>query len=178
MDFRSVAVIRHPLPAAWAAMRDELPAVAEHLDDVEAIEVVEREEPEAGVIRFVNVWQAAPKLPAAIARHLRPDMLAWTDRASWVDAEQACTWTITPHYFGGSVHCNGATRFEPAMGGRGTRITFAGIIDWDELTGSGALSTVLTRGAETVALRAIPSVFQKLAQAVAAYLDEASPEEA
>lgn len=173
MDFKSVTVVKAPVETVWGAMRDDLPEIAALLDDIESVTFVEREPVEPGVVRIVNIWQAAPNLPAAVARHVSPEMLAWTDTATWMNETRTCAWTIEPHYARDYMHCSGATRFEPAIGGRGTRITFRGEIGWArEGEGPKGLEGLFNRGIETVLPRVIPSVFQKLTKAVARHLEE------
>ena len=172
MKFKSVALIRHSVNATWIAMRDDLTDVAKLLDDVDSVRTEERTTQEDGVVRVVNVWRAAPKLPTAIARHVTPEMLTWTDTATWRDMEQICTWVIVPHYDVGGVRCEGSTRFEPAMGGSGTRLTLEGDLDWTGLSASGEFGALLSRGAGSVVMQIIPRVFQKLASALTQYLEK------
>jgi hypothetical protein len=101
-------------------------------------------------------------------------MLAWTDRAIWSAKAFECTWKIEPHFFADRVKSEGITRYEPAMGGRGTRVTFEGVLELSaaNLPGVPAVfeSAVLV-GVETFLGVLIPKNFRKLIAAAAKVLD-------
>jgi len=170
MESRTVTIVKHPLRSVWLAIRDWLPEIALKIDDIESVQLRERTEHDDGSVTVVNLWQACPKIPAIIAAHVRPEMLRWTDRATWTAKDFRCTWQIEPHYFSGRLECHGVTRYEAALGGRGTRLTFSTEM---RLVGapSGALETTLLAVAEPFLQALIPRIFQKVAAAVSAYLN-------
>jgi hypothetical protein len=108
----------------WAAIRDRLPEIVRLLDDIEGVTMQSREELPDGTVRLVNIWRAKPNLPAIVANHIKPEMLAWTDRAEYHPAVLVCSWKLEPHFLMERINCAGITRYEPAMGRRGTRVTF------------------------------------------------------
>ncbi len=174
MKFQTLALVRYPLPVAWNAMRDNLSQIADHLEDIESITMTERTDA-PGVVSLVNVWRAKPKLPEFLARHVDATKFAWTDRAEWKEASRTCQWRIEPHVFRSYFDSHGETRFEPAMGGRGTRITFSGEADIRISTlGDGVrkvLEDTLFKGAMSFAQGIISKNFRKMADALGAYLD-------
>ncbi len=174
MKFQTLALVRYPLPRAWNAMRDELPQLASHLEDIESITTTERTE-SPGVVSLVNIWRAKPKLPEFLARYVDTTKFAWTDRALWEEATKTCTWRIEPHMFGSYFESRGETRFEPAMGGRGTRITFSGEAEIKIGNVAGEVRKVLEdtlfKGAMSFAQGIIARNFRKMADALAAHLD-------
>ena len=174
MKFQTLALAKHPLPRIWGAMRDELSQLARHLDDIESITATERtESPEQ--ILIVNIWRAKPKLPEILARHVDTTKVAWTDRAVWDEKSKICRWRIEPHVFSSYFDCRGDTRFEPAMGGRGTRITFSGEAEIKiELVGNGVQKVIedtLLKGAMSFTQGIISKNFRKIVDALETHLD-------
>jgi hypothetical protein len=150
-------------------MRDRLPEIVRLIDDIEGVTVQSREELPDGTLRLVNVWRAKPNLPAIVANHIEPEMLAWTDHAEYDPAAFVCSWKLEPHFFAERISCVGVTRYEPAIGGRGTRVTF----DADLHLAIGALPGMpaLLEGAVSNAVEAfmtalVPRNFRKLMDAL------------
>lgn len=174
MKFQTLALVKHPLPRVWNVMRDELPQLAGHLDDIESITTTERTDA-PGEVSIVNVWRAKPKLPELLARHVDTTKFAWIDRALWHEASKTCRWRIEPQVFSSYFDSRGETRFEPAMGGRGTRITFSGEAeikignDGDRLRK--VLEETLFKGAMSFVQGIISRNFRKMADALGAHLD-------
>lgn len=174
MKFQTLALVKHPLPRVWKAMRDELPLLASRIDDIESITTTQRSE-SPGQISIVNIWRARPTLPEMLAKHVDTASLAWTDRAVWDEESKTCRWSIEPHVFSGHFECRGETRFEPAMGGRGTRITFSGEAEIKfGLFGDGVrkvLEDTLFKGAMGFVQDIISKNFRKIATALEKHLD-------
>ena len=173
MEFKTIAVVKFPIEEVWETMRDQLPMLSEFLEDIESITVQDKQEEQKGNLRVINIWQASPKLPSIIADRIKPEMLVWTDTAVWKEKTLTCDWIIDPHYFSGKVACQGNTRFEPAIGGRGTRITFAGDLKIDTSLGvSNMMGDLISKGVETILVKVIPNNFSKLSGAITRYLSE------
>ncbi|MBV7335253.1 hypothetical protein KFU94_44840 [Chloroflexi bacterium TSY] len=105
-----------------------------------------------------------------------PEMMAWTDRALWRTKNYECQWSIEPKFLPELTTCSGRTIYQPAMGGRGTRITFEGELDLSPRKISGAsafMGDALLKGVESFATSLIPKNFRKLAEAASQFLDEA-----
>jgi hypothetical protein len=152
-------------------MRDDLPTIAAYLDEIAAIESLERHEISEGRMRVVNRWEAAPQLPSVLMPYARPEMLCWIDHAVWEEREGRCEWSITSDFFGDHVSCAGATEFFPAMGGRGVRVTFAGSMTLHSMPrGFEHIPSLLSHGAEAVVSRMVSSNFQKLTRAIELHL--------
>lgn len=179
--FSSVAVVKHPLELVWATIRDRLADLAPLLDNVESITVVERRDAADGVVHLVNLWKARAEIPPAIAKMVPPSSLAWIDRAEWQPRGRECHWTIEPRFLAERMRCGGVTRYESALGGRGTRITFTGTLDLDfhGVRGvPGLLAGAARRAVESFATTLVPRNFRKLTEALAVFLgspDAAAP---
>jgi hypothetical protein len=167
--FKTFAMVKHPVDVVYATVRDRLAELVPLLGDVDAVTTESREDGPGGTVRLVNRWKARADVPAALSSVIRPDMLAWLDRAEWREAERACHWRIEPLFAPDRTQCEGVTRYEPAMGGRGTRITFDGgiAVTAKGLPGVPAmLEGVVAGGIESLVTTLVPRNFQKLAGAV------------
>jgi hypothetical protein len=174
-EFRSLAVLRHPRHAVWAAMRDRTPALAVHLADVAEIVELSRSDSGDGVVELVNVWRSAAKIPGILRPVLSPEMLAWTDTASWDQHRYECHWRIEPRLMSDACECRGVTRFEEAMAGRGTRIVFGGTFSVIPARLPGATAVIggpTARGIEAFVTSVVPRNFSKLAKAVESSLSD------
>jgi len=173
MDFKTISLIKHNKARVWMTMRDDLPKLAEMMDDVESITERERTETPA-VYYVVNIWKSATKLPRVIVQWLNSEYFTWTDKAEWNNNSYECNWTIELNYFRDSIKCHGTTTFEPAMGGNGTRVTFNGKLEWDKdkLTGiTGVFGDAVLAMAEGIIQNVIQKNFRKVTETIAKHLD-------
>jgi hypothetical protein len=122
INVRRMVMIRQPSERVWAALRDDLPAVAVHLEGIEEIRMVERNATGDGVIRTVHEWRAAPSIAEALRGKIDGNGLTWVERAEWRESEQESRWAVESRILGASLVGSGITRVERAMGGRGTRL--------------------------------------------------------
>ena len=127
--FKSIVLSKHPVEPLWLMVRDQMPVLASSLDDIERVTVVERRPNTRGRVRLVNEWSAKPQLPIPLKPLIGSDSFIWLDHAEWIEAEKRCSWRIEPRFLPGRIQCHGNTQYAPAMGGRGTRITFEGELD-------------------------------------------------
>lgn len=167
-NFKSIIMVKHPKNTVWQAVRDRLPEMVPYLDDVKSITQASREEEEDS-LNLVNIWQADISLPAKVQSIINADGIAWTDSAVWIDSQDECQWKIEPHFFKGRVLCSGSTIFEPAIGGRGTRITFGGelTIDAKNIPGVPAfMESTITSTVESLITNLIPKNFRKITDAL------------
>jgi hypothetical protein len=174
MNLKSISMLKHPRERVWPAIRDRLPEIVPLIDDIESVTVESREEKRNGTVLLVNTWKGKPKLPAIVAGRIRPEMFAWTDRAEYRVETFECLWRLEPHFFADRIKCSGVTRYEPAMGGRGTRITFEGDLELStrNLPGvptvfEGALASAI----ELFVAALVPKNFRKLTEAVGKFLE-------
>lgn len=123
--FSSFTIVKQPIDVVWVAMRDNLYDVGKRMDDLHSIETLERERSPEGV-RLLNRWVARQKIPPLLRRHVGSEQIEWLDSAFWRDADKVCLWSIRSDVFSDYVECTGTTRYQPAMAGRGTRVSFDG----------------------------------------------------
>lgn len=172
--FRSLVGLRRPPGPVAAAIRDRLAEIAPALENVEAITTVARVDRPDGGVALVNSWRVNPALPAALSALITPEQMGWLDHAEWSADLAVCRWRIEPMFMSAAIACAGETRFELAMGGRGTRAIFEGRLDIDPV----ALSSVpaVWRGPASSAVELlvgtlIPQNFRRTIEAIAALLE-------
>jgi len=145
-----------------------MPRLAPALPDVAAILELERSSPADGVVRVLNRWVVRQQLPSFLREHLGSGELGWLDCAEWRADDFVCRWIIKPSIKGEVVSCDGETRFEPAMGGRGTRVTFSGRLSIAPGLLSGVAAGIerpLMGFVETIATTMIPGNFRQVVEA-------------
>jgi len=166
--FKSVVLSKHPVEQLWILVRDEMPALATSLDDIERVTVIERRQGPRGRLRLVNEWCAKPQLPIPLKPLIGADSLLWLDRAEWIDVEKRCAWSIEPRFLPGRIQCHGSTQYAAAMGGRGARITFEGELDVTPGPKGGAtrlLEQSIMPIVESVVTVMIPRNFRRIVEA-------------
>ncbi|MCS6797098.1 MAG: hypothetical protein NZ898_00980 [Myxococcota bacterium] len=172
MRFEADAVLRFDRETAFAAWRDELPALCAYLPNVQRIEVVEREQ-EGPIVRLVNVWTGGGEIPAAVRSILRPEMLQWTDHATWDAERYECDWTIRSHAFPEAVRARGLNRFISLAPDR-TRLEIRGEIEIDlpaTRLVPGVLAATLGRTVEQFLARQIAANVTSVSTALARHLE-------
>ncbi len=172
MEFKTVSIIKQPPAIVWATMRDQLPEIVELVDEVDSIVVQSRKKTSDGNLEVINIWTARPQLPDMIARFVKPEMLAWSDIATWDEKTMICNWKIDSHYFREKMDCTGSTKFEKAIGGRGCRLTFQGNIYWDGSVpmSFGVMDGMVSKALESVIGKMVPGNFQKMASAIERFI--------
>lgn len=170
--FRTLAVVRQDRAVVWSLVRDRLDELVPFIGDVDSVTVDSRRDDPDGTVHLVNLWKAKADVPVLLRSVVKPEMLAWTDSAEWKPTDWACHWRIEPQVFADRVDCVGVTRYEEAMGGRGTRIVMEGELD----VGTGKLPGVTSliggptaKGIESFVTGLVPRNFQKLAKAISAH---------
>jgi len=176
-EFQSLVVVKHPVEKVWFTVRDRLPELGAMLDDVESIVLIERQSAGPGKVRLVNEWRSSQRIPPVLRDRLEASELGWLDRNLWDDADHRCAWAIEPSVLTQHIQCAGSTRYEPAMGGRGTRITFTGTFDLEPgalAMFTGSLRKPVAAFAESIATTVIPRNVRKLMEAASRLIDAGS----
>jgi hypothetical protein len=168
--FKSIVIVNAPLESVWTTVRDRLPDLVTAMEDIEKVVVVERTETEPGRVCLTNEWYAKMRVPEILRSRLQADAIGWTDSNEWIDSNRMCTWSIAPWVLRDYIHCSGVTRYGPAIGGRGTRVTFEGDFQLGHggLSGlAGALSAPLSPLVESIVTTLIPKNLRKVVEAAA-----------
>jgi hypothetical protein len=172
--FKTTEIVKAPLDQVWGAIRDRLDELVPYLDDIASVTVEHRNELPDGVVNLINIWRAKAAIPSILKAVIKPEYLAWTDRAKWLPDKRECRWEIELHFDRERTRCHGTTSFEPAIGGRGTRITFAGEFSMNAKGMSGVpsmLESTVASAVESFVTSLIPRNFRKMTQAAASVLE-------
>ncbi|MBX7159806.1 MAG: hypothetical protein K1X95_05895 [Acidimicrobiia bacterium] len=167
------ATIHHRRDVAYRAVRDNLVEVGEHLPNITEIELVERSEPEAGVVEFVNIWHGEGSIPSVARPFIKSSMLRWTDYARWDESDWSCTWRLETAFMTERVTCSGRNTYE-VVDDDHTRLHITGDLAIDLTRFPGVPSLVTRRAQPTVEkfiVGLITPNLTKTAEAVDAYLD-------
>ena len=174
-SFRSVVIVKHPVEAVWTALRDNLAQIGPLVSDVRSVEVLERNEASNGTLVILNEWRLDLNLPAAARALVQPEQLGWRDHARWDATSKICSWDIRPFLHADAINCSGETSYAPAIGGRGTRVTFSGDIGIDTAKLQGMLkvaSLPISGIIESVITTVLPRNFRKIYVATESWLSE------
>jgi hypothetical protein len=174
MEFKTTSLIKFGTEKVWATMRDDLPKLAEMMEDIESITETSRTVSKT-TYNIVNIWKSATKLPQPIINLLHSNYFSWTDTAEWNNETHFCKWSIEMHHLQNAVICHGSTIFEPAMGGNGTKVTFCGNLELDsrKLSGiTGVLGEAVFIGAQGIIQNMMQKNFRKVIETIGKHLDK------
>lgn len=170
VSLRRMVMLRVPPDRVWSALRDDLPTVATWMHGIAAVTRIGHAESVDGVVSTVHEWRAAAALPSGIGRYVDGDALTWVERADWHAPSLVSRWTVESRMLAGSLTGSGSTRLEPAMGGRGSRLSF----EISASLGPGALGPLgqgrLKGGLEDAAATLLAKTLQDLGAAVEVFV--------
>lgn len=126
MKFSIKESIPFPREQVFSAQRDQMPELTSYLNDIDSITVESRED-DGAVTKLVNLWVAGgTDIPAAARSFVKPEMLRWTDYATWNQDEWKCEWNLVLGFLQEAVSVSGVTTF--AESNDRTTVTIAGDI--------------------------------------------------
>lgn len=97
----------------YPAFRDNLKETAPYLPNIDEIVVQEHERVDENTVKVVNLWKATgEEIPKIAQSFIKPDMMKWTDRATWHDDELYCDWEMEVGFLPEAVSCKGQTRYK------------------------------------------------------------------
>lgn len=135
MKFTVIDEIPFPMDQVFKTHRDKLPDMVDYMPNIDKIVVEDREE-DGDEVHLVNIWHASETEVPAIARpFIKPELLRWTDRATWDDDAHTVEWNIELGFLPDAITCRGFNEFEEFDGI--TRITMEGelIVDAAKIPG-------------------------------------------
>ena len=171
MKLSIVTQIEHSADSCFAAMRDEMPNLAQFMPNVRQIEVVERETVDDGV-RLTNRWHAAStEIPALARPFIDPDKVFWLDHAHWAKDGHQCSWRLELGFLTERVRCEGFTNFTPEGDAR-CRMEIDGELSLDL---KGLVPRLMvgraTKGVEQFILKLMEPNFRRMGRALTEFLD-------
>lgn len=130
MDFQAEGrVTQATAQEVYTIVRDRLPELVPFLDNVSAIQELERKATPGGA-HVLNRWRAdAGQVPSLVRGFLKPEMLEWLDHADWNDAGLYVDWRIEPAVLAGLYRCHGRNRI--VADGADVRIVISGTLTVD-----------------------------------------------
>jgi len=130
LNFSSSDIIEYPVADVFATQRDYLVELAEFLPNVESI-VIESREEDGDLLRFVNTWKAAStEIPKLIRPFVKPEMMKWTDYASWDNTTMICTYRIELGFLKEAIDVRGTNHMSATSDGN-TQVKLEGSIRVD-----------------------------------------------
>ena len=91
MRFHVTDEIPYPRDEVFDALCNHMPDMVEFLPNVERIDVKSRKEQD-DVVELVNLWKGNTEIPRVLSGFIKPEMLTWTDHASWDRDTFKCEW--------------------------------------------------------------------------------------
>lgn len=120
-----------PIERVYPAFRDDLSKVADFLPNIEAIIVEQHDRTSDTQVSVVNVWKATgEEIPAMASSFIKPEMLQWTDHASWDDDARHVDWRMEVGFMPEAITCSGRTTYRPKGDGK-TEIHISGELKVD-----------------------------------------------
>ena len=129
MQIHASSVLQYPRSRVFSAFRDEMPAVAPYMPNVQEI-LVKAREVNGPTTKMHNEWVGKGDIPKVAQGIIKPEMLRWDDFAEWNADTFACIWSLKLRVFADKVKCTGRTVLEE-QGANATRITLSGTLDLD-----------------------------------------------
>ena len=130
MRLEADTLIDFPRELVFSTYRDRLPELVPHLPNVVSITVTQREDEVggvAGISKLTNVWEGKGDIPKVATAIIRPDMVGWTDYATWNEAEWTVDWRTKTRMFTDQIKCEGHNTYE-AVGDK-TLLKIRGVLE-------------------------------------------------
>lgn len=116
--------INYDRTTVYETFRDKLVELKPFLPTVKDI-VQESYDRDGDDVNIVNIWYAADEdIPMIAQKFIKPEMLQWTDRATWHDGSHACDWDMEVGFLQEAISCNGTTYYRES--GDRTEINITG----------------------------------------------------
>lgn len=122
--------VSSPRELVFETFRDHLDELDEFLPDIESISTQSRDELDNGGTRIVRLWKAeAEEIPKVARAFIKPEMLQWTDDATWRQDEWACEWEMEVGFLTEAITARGVNRYSEKDGQ--TQIVIDGVLEVD-----------------------------------------------
>ncbi|MFW5966842.1 MAG: DUF2505 family protein [Persicimonas sp.] len=122
--------IDHPRELVFTTFRDDLDDLDEFLPDIKSITTESREERDEDTTHVVRIWKARDEeIPSLAKKFIKPEMLQWTDRATWNEDEWTCEWEIEVGFLSDAITSKGVNHYHDRDGS--TEIVIEGTLEVD-----------------------------------------------
>ncbi|MFP4597748.1 MAG: DUF2505 family protein [Persicimonas sp.] len=104
--------VSHPRELVFTTFRDNLDDLDDHMPDIDSITTEEREEIDDDTTKIVRIWKAHDEeIPTMAKKFIKPEMLQWTDTATWNEDDWTCDWEIEIGFLSDAISCRGSNRY-------------------------------------------------------------------
>lgn len=122
--------VDYPLEEVYETFRDHLAELQPFLPTIDGIDVESYERVDEDTVKIVNIWTAADsEVPKLAQKFIKPEMMKWTDRATWKDDEFLCFWEMEVGFLQEAISCSGKTVYTKA--GERTKVHIQGDLKVD-----------------------------------------------
>jgi hypothetical protein len=163
-------IVPFPIADVFRGMRDQMPAIAEYLPNIDSIEILEQADPAENERTLVNRWNAAAtEVPVMARKFIDPSSIYWIDHAHWFESDWHCDWRLEMGFMTERIKTSGKTSFHETP--RGTEVRIRGELSLD-LKGlvPGFVVKKATAGVESFVVKLLKPNFQKTNDALTRYL--------
>lgn len=163
-------VVPFPIADVFRGMRDQMPAIAEYLPNIDSVVVQSSEEPAEGEMKLVNRWNAAStEVPMVARKFVDPSSVYWTDYAHWFESEWYCDWRLEMGFMTERINTRGRTSFHEVAGGTEVRIRGELTLDLKGMV-PGFMAKKVTGAVEAFVVKLLQPNFRKTNEALTRYL--------
>ncbi|RAL22428.1 hypothetical protein DL240_11315 [Lujinxingia litoralis] len=111
--------VAHDRAKVYETFKDQMVELVPYLPDIQTIEVKDRQEIDDSTLKVVNFWKAnADEVPKLAQKFIKPEMLEWTDNATWHLDEWKVEWVMEVGFLPEAVTCKGITTYVDKGNGR------------------------------------------------------------
>ena len=104
--------VDYPRELVFDTFKDELESLAEYLPDIESIENKDEEQVDDATYKVVRLWKAHDEeVPKVARKFIKPEMLQWTDYATWHKDTWTCDWEMEVGFLSDAITAEGTNRY-------------------------------------------------------------------
>ncbi len=164
-------IVPFPIADVFRGMRDQMPAIAEYLPNIDSIVVESSDAPADGEMKLVNRWNAAAtEVPVVARKFVDPNSIYWIDHAHWYEAQWRCEWRLEMGFMTDRIYTHGQTSFHEVAGG--TEVRIRGDLELN-LKGMvpGFMAKKVAGAVESFVVKLLQPNFRKTNEALTRYLE-------
>jgi hypothetical protein len=104
--------VAYPRELVFTTFREDLEKLDDYLPDIESITTKSREDIDEDTTKIVRVWKARDEdIPKLASKFIKPEMLQWTDYATWHEDEWTCDWEMEVGFLTDAITAKGTNRY-------------------------------------------------------------------
>jgi hypothetical protein len=104
--------VAYPRELVFTTFRDDLDKLDDYLPDIESITTQSRDDVDEDTTKVVRLWKARDEdIPTLASKFIKPEMLQWTDHATWHEDEWTCDWEMEVGFLTDAITAKGTNRY-------------------------------------------------------------------